>query len=510
MPAPYDVLRSLLRQAAVLGSVQSTLAWDQETMMPASAAGLRAEQLAALSAIVHQRWTDPKIGDLLSACEADASLLADPSGTAAVNLRELRRDYDRARKLPTDLVAEIARTSSEAMEAWKQARAASDFQAFTPWLRKTFDLQKRKAECFGVPRPGPGETTTLYDALVEDYEPGMTAQRIAAAFKPLRDALAPLIASAARSGRTPDESINRIKVSTDRQIEFNRLVAAAVGFDLGGGRLDVSTHPFSDGIGPGDTRMTTRYREDHFPEACFTTLHESGHSLYEQGLPKHDCFGQPIAQAVSLGIHESQSRMWENFVGRSRPFWEWALPQARKLFGSSLDAVTVEQAFSAANAVRPGFIRVESDEATYNLHIMLRFDLERALLAGDMTVDDLPGVWNDRMKSDLGLTVPDDRHGCLQDVHWSMGAVGYFPTYTLGNLYAAQFWEKINRDIPDLSARHSRGEFRPLLDWLRANIHSMGRRFPAPELCRSITGAPLSHEPLVRHLKAKVRAVYGV
>ena len=507
MNAAYDQLRAHVRQAAVLGSVQSTLAWDQETMMPASAAALRAEQLGALATIVHQRWTDPRLGDLLSACEADASLLRDSA--AGANLRELRRDYDRARKLPTDLVAEITRTASEAMEAWKHARAASDFRAFAPWLRKTFDLQRRKAECLGVPRAAPGETTTLYDALVEDYEPGMTAQRIAAAFKPLREALTPLIASVARAPRTPDESINHVKVSLERQSEFNRLVAAAVGFDFSGGRLDISTHPFSDGIGPGDTRMTTRYRDDHFPEACFTTLHESGHSLYEQGLPKHDALGQPIAQAVSLGIHESQSRMWENFVGRSRAFWEWALPQAKRLFGG-MEGITVDHAFQAANTVRPGFIRVESDEATYNLHIMLRFDLERALLAGDMSVDDLPGVWNERMKSDLGLTVPDDRRGCLQDVHWSMGAVGYFPTYTLGNLYAAQFWEKINSDIPDLTTRHGRGEFRPLLDWLRTRIHSQGRRHSAPDLCRSITGKPPSHEPLIRHLKGKLSAVYGV
>lgn len=508
MSRAYDSFRALVREAAVLGSVQSTLGWDQETMMPPAAAPLRAEQMAALSAIVHQRWTDPRLGDLLGECEADAALRADPA--AAANLREFRRDYDRQRRLPTDLVAQIAKTSSESMEAWKQARQGSDFASFAPWLRNTLDLQRRKAECIGVPAPAPGGKATLYDALLDEYEPGMRASEVEAAFRPLREALAPLIAAVARSGRSPDESINRARVPVAQQIEFNRAVAAAVGFETDGGRLDVSAHPFSDGIGPGDTRMTTRYREDHFPEACFTALHESGHSLYEQGLPKTEAFGQPIAQAASLGIHESQSRMWENFVGRSRAFWEWALPLAKSMFGAAVAGFTVDQAFSAANAVKPHFIRVESDEATYNLHIMLRFDLERALLSGDLSVADLPGAWNARMKSDLGLTVTDDRMGCLQDVHWSMGAIGYFPTYTLGNLYAAQFWETIRRDLPDMAAQHARGEFGPLLGWLRSNIHAHGRRHPAPDLCVRITGRPLSHEPLVRHLKAKVSAVYGV
>lgn len=518
--SPYARLCSLAREAATIGSIANLLSWDQETMMPPAGAALRADQLAALSSYAHAKWTDESIGDLIGACESDATLRSDPA--AAVNVREWRRDFDRARKLPGDLVAELAKTASEGMEIWKAAREKSDFVSFAPILGKMFALNKRKAECYGKPAPdpaSPGETTTLYDALVEDYEPGMTAWKIERAFKPLRAALTPLIAeiAAAPAPRRPSNAINLVPVPVPTQIEFNKFVAQAVGFDMNAGRLDVSAHPFSDGAGPGDTRMTTRYRTSDLMDALSSTLHETGHSLYEQGLPKAERFGQPLAQHCSLGIHESQSRMWENFVGRSRAFWEWCMPEARRMcngapgVGGAFDRFTPEDAFRAANIVEPKFIRVDSDEATYNLHIMLRFDLERALLSGDLGVKDLPGEWNARMKSDLGLTVTEDRLGCLQDVHWSGGAIGYFPTYTLGNLYAAQLWEKINADIPGLDAMIAKGKpgFEALLAWLRSNVHAHGRRYAAPELCRRITGKALGHEALMRHLERKLRGVYG-
>jgi carboxypeptidase Taq len=501
--AAYAELTRLLREAATLASVSSTLSWDQETMMPPRAAALRAEQLSQLSALVHERRTHPRVGELLAACEADASLQADPR--TAANLREIRRSYDLATKLPTSLVREFAETTSRALEAWRGARERSDFAAFAPWLERVLELNRAKAECYGVPEGG-----DAYDALLDEFEPGMTSAEVARTFSALRAGLAPLIAEVARSGRKPEMRLARVGVPRERQVELNRRVLERIGFDFSAGRLDVSTHPFCEGMGPGDTRLTTRYRAEGFMEALASTLHEAGHGMYEQGLPKDPLFGQPLAEAASLGIHESQSRMWENMVGRSRPFWEWALPELRDTFGGALEEVTLDEVYAFMNAVEPGLIRVEADEATYNLHIMLRFDLERALLSGGLPVGELPGAWGERMRADLGVEVPDDARGALQDIHWALGALGYFPTYTLGNLYAAQFWETIQAEVPGLDDALRRGEFPMLLGWLREKIHRHGRRFTAPELCERVTGRPLSPEPLLRYLEGKLRPLYGI
>lgn len=499
----YTELAKALREAATLASVAGTLSWDQETMMPPAAAPFRAEQLAAVSALAHERAAAPRIGELLAVCEADRELTANP--VIADALREVRRDYDRAVKLPTSLVREMAETTSRALEAWKGAREASDFSAFAPWLERVVRLNRARAECYGA-----GTPTEMYDVLMDEYEPGMTAAEVEPLFASLRDGLTPLIREITSSGNRPDDSLHRIRLPIAAQVEFNRRVAERIGFDLSAGRLDTSTHPFCQGIGPGDTRLTTRYREDGFPEALSSTLHEAGHGLYEQGLPKDEHFGLPLADSTSLGIHESQSRMWENFVGRSRAFWEWALPEAKAAFGAPLEGIDVEQAYRAMNLVEPSLVRVESDEATYNLHIMLRFDLERALLTGNLPVDELPSAWNERVRQDLGLDVPDDRRGVLQDIHWAMGAIGYFPTYTLGNLYAAQLWRTLSGEVPGLESGFRRGEFAPLLDWLREKVHAPGRRFTAPELCRRVTGEALDHRPLLEYLEGKLRAVYRI
>ncbi|MBN8644895.1 MAG: carboxypeptidase M32 [Planctomycetes bacterium] len=501
-PRAYDELCSMLRDTAVLDSAQRVLAYDQETVMPEGGAGLRSQQLEMMSALVHKKRTDARIGELLSACEKDASL----DEAARANVREVRRDYDRATRLPTDLVAEMARCSSLGMHAWKEARAKSDFSVFLPWLEKTVELSRRKAECYANGRvPAGGE---LYDFLLDEYEPGMTAAATRAVFGPFRAALVPLIEKVAKS-KAPDELLAHAEYPVERQAAFATMVSKQMGFDYATGRMDVSTHPFCDGIGPGDTRMTNRYRPDGWADSLGTAMHEGGHALYEQGLPKGDRFGQPLAEAVSLGIHESQSRLWENLVGRSRAFWTWAAPKAGEMLGGVLKSAAPDAIHKAVNIVRPNFIRVESDELTYNLHIMLRFDLERAMVAEELSPKDLPGEWNRRVKSDLGLTVPDDRRGCLQDVHWSMGLVGYFPTYTFGNLYSAQFWEAAQRDLPERDAMLGRGEFAPVLDWLRRNIHAHGRRYSAGELCQRVTGKPLTHDALMRHLERKVAAVYG-
>jgi carboxypeptidase Taq len=500
----YQELARLMREVATLRSVGGILGWDQETYMPPAAAELRGEQIALLSALGHERRTSPRMGELLARCEADAELTADPE--IAANLREIRRDYENATKLPPELVREMAETTSRAMHAWREARERNDFPAFAPWLEKIVGLTRRSAEALGWPEGG-----EMYDALLDQYEPGMTTAEISRTFDALRSGLAPLIRAVAESGVHPDRSWQRTPVPVDRQTAFNEAVVRRMGFDPQAGRLDVSVHPFCDGIGPGDTRLTTRYAEDQFFSALSGTMHETGHALYEQHLPKASLFGLPLAEAASTGIHESQSRMWENLVGRSRPFWEWALPAIRDAFGAeAFPGVDVEAAYRSVNVVEPGLIRIESDEATYNLHIMLRFDLERALLSGDLAVRDLPAAWNERMRADLGVEVPDDARGCMQDIHWSMGAIGYFPTYTLGNLYAAQFWTTLRQALPSLDEELARGEFGGLLAWLNENVHAHGRRFTAPELCERITGARLSHEPLLRYLEAKLKPLYGI
>jgi carboxypeptidase Taq len=501
MSNAYEELSDRLREAAAMESAARLLGWDQETMMPQRAADSRAEELALLGRLVHERVTDPRIGELIDTCESDDELTQDPR--IAANLRELRRDFERARRLPTDLVAELQALTSRALQAWKTAREQSDFASFEPWLVKLLDLTRRKAECLGAPDGG-----ELYDALLDEYEPGVTARQLESIFEPLRAAITPLIAETTSSPTPPEGTVREIAFPLGDQQRLNAIVLKQLGFDSKAGRFDVSVHPFSTGISPGDTRITTRYSEKDFTEALGSTMHEAGHGLYEQGLPTAEHWGQPLGQSMGLGIHESQSRLWENHVGRSLPFWKWVTPHAKRILGARLDPFTSEQFYRAVNIVRPHLIRVESDEATYNLHIMLRFDLERALLRGDLSTADLPAAWNERIRKDLGLEVPDDARGCLQDIHWAMGAIGYFPTYTLGTLYAAQLWEAVLRDVPDVETAVSEGRFEPLLAWLRDRIHRHGRRYTAEELCTEVCGQPLDHRPLVLHLRDKLGAIY--
>ena len=503
--SPYDQLRMYARQTGTLGSISALLAWDQETYMPPAGVNARADQSSMLAELIHERHIAPKMGELIAACEADTALMADPMSPEARNVSVFRRDYDKATKLPGTLVAELARVGSQAQEAWKHARENDDFKAFEPWLSRMMDLTREKAQCYGIPEGG-----ELYDALLDDYEPGGRAARIEAVFTPLGERLSALVKDLLDNGTPPSAEPLKARIDAARQNAFGLFVIEKLGFDLKAGRLDVTTHPFCEGLAPGDTRLTTRYRDEKFTDALYGTMHECGHGLYEQGLPKAEHAGEPLGQAISLGIHESQSRMWENFVGRSRAFWTWALPHAKTMLGAGLEKFGVEDLYKATNRVERSYIRVEADEATYNLHVMLRFGIERALVRGDLSVADLPGAWNERFKKMLGVEVPDDRRGCLQDVHWSFGLIGYFPTYTLGNLYAAQFWKKINEGISDLESQMVQGEFGALLAWLRTNIHAHGERYRAGELCELITGSSLSPEPLMAHLDGKLRAVYGI
>ena len=509
-PVHYALLCKQLSEVATVSSISSLLSWDQETYMPPAGAGQRAEQVSFISALAHERATSARIGDLIGACEQDHALTAVATSPEARNIREMRRDFDHATKIPTELVAELARVGSQAQECWKQAREKSDFAMFQPWLEKMVALTRRKAECLGVPNGG-----ELYDALLDIYEPGASAAQLEGIFTPLAERLSALVKDLNTNGKQPSNAPLRVSVDPARQHDVGQFVLRAMGFDFNAGRLDTTTHPFCSGISAGDTRLTTRYREQSWTDALYGTMHEGGHGLYEQGLPKNNgVYGTPLASDISLGIHESQSRMWENFVGRSREFWQWLLPQAKKMTAGSaggpspFDAFTPDQLYAAVNTATPSLIRVEADEATYNLHVLIRFRIERALIAGTLRVADVPGEWNSSYKRYLGVDVPDHKRGCLQDVHWSFGLIGYFPTYTLGNLYCAQFWETIQKQMPDLNAQMSRGEFGPLRHWLNTNIHAHGKRYRAGELCQMLTGQPLSADPLMRHLEGKLRPLY--
>jgi carboxypeptidase Taq len=500
--AAYEALLTEIREIALLGSVSSVLGWDERTQMPPKGAEHRASQSSLLAKLMHERFTAPRVGELLATVEA-SPLTDDPESDAAVNVRETRRSYDRATKLPTSLVEELTRAAVMGQQAWGDAKQRNDYPAFRPWLEKLLALKRQEADCIGYASGNP------YDALLDEFEPGMRASDVRTTFEQLRGPLVELVGRIVDSGRRAPVEILERRYPAAAQEQLSRTAAAAVGFDFEGGRLDVSLHPFCTGLGPGDTRMTTRYDEKYFGDAFFGVLHESGHALYDQGLdPAH--FGTPRGDAVSLGIHESQSRMWENLVGRSRSFWQFYFPKAKAAFPDALADVDLDRWYFAVNDVRPSLIRTEADEATYNLHVMLRFELEEAMLRGDLSPAELPEAWSGRMRQYLGLTPPDDTRGCLQDIHWSGGAIGYFPTYTLGNLYAAQFFEQARQDLGDLDGQFARGEFAPLLGWLRDRIHRHGKRFTAAQLAQRITGKSLEAAPLLRHLRCKASELYGV
>jgi carboxypeptidase Taq len=500
-----STVESLVRhieETALLASSNSILDWDQETMMPAGGLEWRARQQALIARLVHERASSLERGDLIEAVEGDTGAMADAQTAALV--REARRDYDKATKLPSSLVEELARISSIAKHEWAQARAASDFSMFAPWLEKLVGLLRAQADCYGFAEGG-----ERWDALADLYEPGCTAKGVSAVFDPLRPRLQRLVADLTGASTKPSNAFNDFHVPILEQEALSRFVAERIGFDFGRGRLDRSTHPFCSGSHCNDVRLTTRYNERCVNDALGSTMHEAGHGIYEQGLP-FARVGTPLGESVSLGIHESQSRMWENQVGRSRAFWAWLRGELPRIIGQDCARFSLDDLYGAANVVEPGFIRVESDEATYNLHIMVRFEIERAIIGGSLEVAGIPSVWNKLYKDYLGLDVPDDRRGCLQDIHWSMGAMGYFPTYTLGNLYASQFFEAACTEIPGLVDGFARGEFAPLKAWLNSNIHAHGRRFTPSELVTRVTGKPLSAEPLMRHLEGKLRPLYGI
>ena len=499
--ATYEKLIEHLKQTSLLTSCAHLLGWDEQTQLPPQGAELRANQMALLAGMIHEQATAPRVGELLSEL-ADADDIA-PETPQAANIREAQHAYDRETKLPKRLVEELSRVTTLSQQAWVEARKENDFAQFQPWLEQVVALKREEAQAVGY---GDG---VPYDALLDTYEPAMTTAQVQAAFDGLRDDLVPLVQAIADSGKQPPVEILQRSFPVDVQREFGRRAASAIGFDFGAGRLDEAAHPFCSGIGPGDCRLTTRYDEQFFSQAFFGTLHEAGHGIYEQGLDR-DAFGTPMGHSVSLGIHESQSRMWENFVGRSRAFWEHFFGPAQEQFPDAFGNVALDDFYAAINDVRPSFIRVEADEVTYNLHIMLRFELEQPLIAGDLQPSDVPGVWNETFERYFGITPESDAVGCMQDVHWSAGLIGYFPTYALGNMYAAQFFNKAKADLGDLDRQFAQGDFDPLRDWLREQIHQRGQLYRAGRLLEVVTGEQLDSKPLTTNLREKFSPLYGL
>jgi carboxypeptidase Taq len=490
----YAELVRLAREGTVLASCSDLLEWDEETCMPRGGVEHRAEQLALLAGLIHDRASDPRYGELLDVVEG-SHLVADSESTVAVNVRVLRREFARERRKPRTLVVETARVCALAAQAWAEARARSEFESFAPWLDRIFALAREQAEAVGYP-------DVPYDALLEAYEPGMTTRRVAALFADLAVHLSP-IAAALRDRPAPvPEHVLRREFPVDRQRLFAEAVAASLGFDLERGRLDIGAHPFCTAIGPGDIRIALRFHARNVAEGLFVVLHEVGHALFDQGLDRAH-YGTPMGEAPSLGLHESQARLWENLVGRSDGFWRHFYPRLRNVFHEALHDIPLDTFRQIINRVTPSVVRARADEITYDLHILIRFELELALLAGDLRSSDLPGAWADAYNRYLGVAPKNEREGCLQDGHWAEGLIGYFPTYTLGNVYAAQLFAAAERAVGPLEETFARGEFGCLLRWLEENVHRHGRRYPVPELIERATGHAPNTEALVESLKRR-------
>jgi len=493
----YDELLARLKDIDLVGQIGGLLGWDQEVLMPPKAAALRAEQLSWISKTGHEKLTDPRIGELLEVLEQKDNLDEVQRG----NIRLARDSYDKATKLPTDFVAEMAMHKSKSQISWTRARAENDFSIFRDDLAKMVEMSRKKADYLGYDE-------VRYDALLDSYESGLTVSRVDPLFAGLRENVAPLVKKVMQSGTKPDMSwVHNNTWSKKGQEGLSQSISEAIGFDFNAGRRDASTHPFCGGPNPDDVRWTTRYDEKDPFGSLYGSMHETGHGLYEQGRPRHLDF-QPTGSANGLGVHESQSRLWENQIGRSREFCEWALPIWKEHFPEQMKGVSAEDLWRSVNFVEPSLIRVEADEATYNLHIMIRYEIEKKLISGEIEVDDLPDVWDDMYEEFLGIRSPNRTLGVLQDIHWSFGAFGYFPTYTLGNLYSAQLLTAARKELPNHDEQIRKGEFTPLLEWMRKNVHSRGSIIEPSELIKEATGNEPSPDDFVKYLQDKVEFLY--
>lgn len=495
----YQQLRKQLAEIHDLHAAVAVLEWDQQTQMPPEGSAERAAQIGTLSHIAHVKFTAPKIGNLLDKLTGWAAEL-DPDSDEACLIRVASREYARKTRVPAELVAEFASTTAAAQHEWERALHGNDFAHFRPHLEKIFQLRREYAECF---KP----YDHIYDPLLEEFEPGLKTADITAVFNRIRPLQTKLIKELADRPQIDNSFLFR-HFGKKKQWNFGVDVITRFGYDWNRGRQDKATHPFTTTFGLGDVRITTRIFPDNFSSGLFSTMHEGGHALYEQGIDR-GLSRTLLGTGASLALHESQSRLWENLVGRSRDFWTWAFPRLKKAFPDQLSDIRPDQFYRGINRVAPSLIRVEADEATYNLHIMLRLELEIAVLEGRLEVKDLPEVWRTKMRDYLGVVPETDAQGVLQDVHWACGIIGYFPTYALGNMIAAQIWEKVNDDLPDLPKLIRKGEFMPLREWLRGKLHRYGSKYEPQEMVKRITGRGIDPQPYLDYLNAKFRDIYG-
>lgn len=497
----FESVAAHARQTALLETTSAVIQWDERTGLPSAAGSYRAEQIQLLSGLIHRRKTDPWLGEQLEQLSNNSWVSDQPHSPPAASVLRMWKDFRRNSLVPVELVEAISLATTLGQQAWESARARSDWREFAPHLQAIFDLRRREAEILRA-------DGSLYDALLDQYEEGARCASLSQIFAQLRDDLVQLVRQLHASGHAPSGNSWQHTLSLPQQQQVSRWIAARIGYDFERGRLDETSHPFCTTLGPDDCRILTRYQANYFPSAFYSTLHEAGHGLYEQGLPS-EWFGLPAGSYSSLGVHESQSRLWENFVGRSHAFWQWGLPEIQNLTGgwAGLNALDL---YRDANRVEASLIRVEADEVTYNLHILIRFEIEQALLEGTLAVGDAPQAWQERYLHYLGIQPSNHRDGILQDVHWSAGLIGYFPTYTLGNLYAAQLMEAMSRQLGNLDDMLAHGEFAPCLDWLRQTIHTHGACYHPSELVAQACGESLSHLPLVNYLRRKLSDVYQV
>ena len=500
MKEKLEKLKALLAEVTDLGRATALLGWDQQVYMPRGGAEDRGNILSTISALQHEKFIDPEIGKLLDELKPYAETLDADSDDACL-IRRMAHEYEKNTKVPTSYVAEFARVTTIAESVWEEAKHKNDFALFRPHLEKVVDLRREYASFF---KP----YGHIYDPLLDDFEPGLKTSDVQEIFSKLQPQQSELIKEIAARPQV-DDSFLKLSYDKKAQLDFGVEVVTAFGFDWNRGRQDESVHPFTTGFGIDDVRITTHVYPEMPASAMFSTMHEGGHAMYEQGVD-HAMRRSPLAGGASMAIHESQSRMWENLVGRSMPFWKHFYPRLQQYFPQQLGNVSLGAFYKAVNKVEPSFVRTESDEATYNLHVMLRLELEIAMMEGSLQVKDLPEVWNAKMKEYLGIVPPTDTLGVLQDVHWSGGSIGYFPTYALGNLVSAQVWEKIGQDIPNLTDQIEAGKFDELLGWLRKNIHRHGAKFEPQELVKRVTGTAIRPEPYMAYLRKKYSEIYGL
>jgi carboxypeptidase Taq len=498
MSEKLEQLKERLGEVSDIGRAASVLGWDQQVNMPTQGNEARGQQLATLSKIAQEKFISDEVGRLID--DLKQELDGSDSDDAAM-LRVTARNYDKAKRVPPEFIQEQAIVSSRAFEAWVEAKGKSDFSIFRPHLEKVVELVHKYVSFFP-----PGNHP--YDTLLDDYEPGMKTEEVKAIFDGLRPKQVKLIKAIASSKQVKDDFLFR-KYNEKKLNDFGVNIITKFGYDWNRGRQDKAPHPFETTFSVNDVRITTRFEEDNPLAMLFSTMHESGHAMYEQGVnPAYE--RTSLAGGTSLAVHESQSRMWENLVGRSMSFWEYFYPALKKTFPLQLDGVSLKTFYKGINKVQPSLIRVNADEATYNLHIMLRLELEIGMVEGTIAVKDLPEIWNTKMEEYLGVVPPDDAHGVLQDIHWSGGAIGYFSTYALGNLISAQLWEKIRKDIRNLDDQICKGDFSELLGWLRKNIHQYGHKYEPQVLVEKVTGSKITPEPYVRYLTKKYGEIYGL